>query len=101
MGEVYRARDSRLDRSVAIKVLVSHLASSPELKQHFERKARALSALNHPNICQLYDIGSQNGTDYLVMEFLEGETLADRIRKGPLPLPDSSAPIAQASCIVT
>ncbi|HEV3421400.1 MAG TPA: protein kinase [Candidatus Acidoferrum sp.] len=86
MGEVYRARDARLDRSVAIKVLASHLASSPELKQRFEREARALSALNHPNICQLYDIGSQNGTDYLVMEFLEGETLADRLRKGFLPL---------------
>ncbi|HEY1481252.1 MAG TPA: protein kinase [Candidatus Acidoferrum sp.] len=86
MGEVYRARDARLDRCVAIKVLASHLASSPELKQRFEREARALSALNHPHICQLYDIGSQNGTDYLVMEYLEGETLADRIRKGPMPL---------------
>src|ERR1700675_322155 len=88
MGEVYRARDARLDRSVAIKVLARHLPPSPQLKQRFEREARALSALNHPNICQLYDIGSQNGTDYLVMEFLEGETLADRIRKGPLPLAD-------------
>jgi serine/threonine protein kinase/Tol biopolymer transport system component len=88
MGEVYRARDARLDRCVAIKVLASHLVSSPELKQRFDREARALSALNHPNICQLYDIGSQNGTDYLVMEFLEGETLADRIRKGALPLAD-------------
>jgi serine/threonine protein kinase/Tol biopolymer transport system component len=88
MGEVYRARDARLDRCVAIKVLASHLVSSPELKQRFDREARALSALNHPNICQLYDIGSQNGTDYLVMEFLEGETLAERIRKGPLPLAD-------------
>src|SRR6202049_4299125 len=86
MGEVYRARDARLDRSVAIKVLASHLSRSPELKQPFEREARALSALNHPNICQLYDIGSQNGTDYLVMEFLEGETLAERLRKGALPL---------------
>lgn len=88
MGEVYRARDARLDRTVAIKVLASHLASSPELKQRFEREARALSALNHPNICHLYDIGSQDGTDYLVMEFLEGETLADRLRKGALPLND-------------
>ena len=88
MGEVYRARDARLDRSVAIKVLASHLVSSPELKQRFDREARALSALNHPNICQIFDVGSQNGTDYLVMEFLEGETLADRIRKGPLPLAD-------------
>jgi serine/threonine protein kinase len=89
MGEVYRARDARLDRSVAIKVLASHLVSSPELKQRFDREARALSALNHPNICQIFDVGSQNGTDYLVMEFLEGETLADRIRKGPLPLADA------------
>ncbi len=86
MGEVYRARDIRLDRTVAIKVLASHLSSSPELKQRMEREARAISSLNHPNICHLYDIGSQDGTDYLVMEFLEGETLAERLRKGPLPL---------------
>jgi len=71
MGEVYRARDSRLDRTVAIKVLASHLSSSPELKQRMEREAKTISALNHPNICHLYDIGSQDGTDYLVMEFLE------------------------------
>jgi serine/threonine protein kinase/WD40 repeat protein len=86
MGEVYRARDTRLDRTVAIKILASHLSSSPELKQRMEREARAISALNHPNICHLYDIGSENGTDYLVMEFLEGETLADRLHKGALPL---------------
>jgi eukaryotic-like serine/threonine-protein kinase len=86
MGEVYRATDTRLDRCVAIKVLASHLSSSPELKQRMEREARAISALNHSRICQLYDIGSENGTDYLVMEFLEGETLAERLRKGPLPL---------------
>src|SRR6202051_4045023 len=88
MGEVYRARDVRLDRTVAIKVLASHLSSSPELKQRMEREGRAISALNHPQICHLYDIGSQDGTDYLVMEFLEGETLAERLRKGPLPLPE-------------
>src|SRR5580692_5351999 len=88
MGEVYRARDTRLDRTVAIKVLAAHLSSSPELKQRLEREARTISSLNHPNICQLYDIGLQNGTDYLVMEFLEGETLAERLRKGPLPLPE-------------
>ena len=88
MGEVYRARDARLDRCVAIKVLASRLVSSPELKLRFDREARALSALNHPNICQIFDVGSHNGTDYLVMEFLEGETLADRLRKGPLPLAD-------------
>ena len=86
MGEVYRARDTRLDRTVAIKVLAAHLSSSPELKQRMEREARSISSLNHPTICQLYDIGSQDGTDYLVMEFLEGETLAERLRKGPLPL---------------
>ena len=86
MGEVYRAKDTRLDRTVAVKVLASHLSSSPELKQRMEREARAISALNHPNICHLYDIGSQDNTDYLVMEFLEGETLAERLRKGALPL---------------
>jgi eukaryotic-like serine/threonine-protein kinase len=84
MGEVYRALDTRLDRTVAIKVLASHLASSPELKQRMEREARAISALNHPHICHLYDIGSQDGTDYLVMEFLDGQTLAERLRKGAL-----------------
>jgi len=86
MGEVYRALDRRLDRTVAIKVLASHLSASPELKQRMDREARAISALNHPHICQLYDIGSQDGTDYLVIEFLEGETLADRLRKSAMPL---------------
>ena len=86
MGEVYRARDTRLDRTVAVKVLATHLSSSSELKQRLEREARAISSLNHPHICHLYDIGSHDGTDYLVMEFLEGETLAERLRKGPLPM---------------
>jgi eukaryotic-like serine/threonine-protein kinase len=86
MGEVYRARDTRLERTVAIKILSAHLSSSAELKARFEREARAVSSLNHPNICHLYDIGSQDGTAYLVMEYLEGETLADRLRKGALPL---------------
>src|SRR5215467_7697085 len=86
MGEVYRARDTRLDRTVAIKVLAAHLSTSPELKQRMEREARAVSSLNHPHICQLYDIGSQDGTDFLVMEFLQGETLANRLRRGALPL---------------
>src|ERR1700724_3992865 len=86
MGEVYRATDTRLDRTVAIKVLASHLSSSPELKQRMEREARPISSLNHPHICQLYDIGSQDDTGHLVMEFLEGETLAERLRKGALPL---------------
>jgi eukaryotic-like serine/threonine-protein kinase len=86
MGEVYRARDTRLGRDVAIKVLSSHLSSDPDLKARFEREAKAISALSHPHICHLYDIGSQDGTDFLVMELLEGETLADRLKKGPLPL---------------
>src|SRR5262249_57813014 len=85
MGEVYRARDTRLDRTVAIEVLLSHLSSNPDLKQRFEREARAISNLSHPNICSLYDIGHQNGTDFLVMEFLEGQTLAARLEEGPLP----------------
>jgi eukaryotic-like serine/threonine-protein kinase len=85
MGEVYRARDTRLDRTVAIKILPAHLSSNPEAKQRFDREARAISSLNHPNICTLYDVGHQDGMDYLVMEFLEGQTLADRLAKGPLP----------------
>jgi serine/threonine protein kinase len=86
MGEVYRARDTRLDRTVAVKILPSHLSDNPELKQRFEREARAISALNHPHTCHLYDIGSTDGTDFLVMEFLDGETLSDRLRKGAVPL---------------
>ncbi len=86
MGEVYRARDTRLDRTVAIKVLASHLSASPELKQRMEREARAISSLNHPHICQLYDVGSQDGVDYLVMELLSGETLAERVRRGAVAL---------------
>ena len=85
MGEVYRARDTRLDRIVAIKVLPEHLAATPEARQRFEREARAVSALNHPHICTLFDVGSQDGTEYLVMEYLEGDTLAARLEKGPLP----------------
>ncbi len=86
MGEVYRARDTRLERIVAIKILASHLASSPDLRQRFEREARTVSSLNHAHICQLFDVGSQDGTDYLVMELLEGETLSERLLKGALPL---------------
>jgi eukaryotic-like serine/threonine-protein kinase len=86
MGEVYRAKDTRLERAVAIKVLPSHLSSHPELKQRMEREAKAISALQHANICTLYDIGSQDGTDFLVMEYLEGQTLAERLQKGALPL---------------
>src|SRR3984893_14270210 len=86
MGEVYRARDTRLDRAVAVKILPSHLSENSEAKQRFDREARTISSLSHPNICTLYDVGHQDGIDYLVMEYLEGETLADRLRKGPLPL---------------
>ena len=85
MGEVYRARDTRLDRIVAVKILPPHLSDNPEAKQRFDREARAISSLNHPNICTLHDVGHQNGLDFLVMEFLQGETLADRLMKGPLP----------------
>jgi Tol biopolymer transport system component len=86
MGEVYRARDTRLGRDVAIKVLSPHLAATPEVRARFEREARTISQLNHPHICTLYDVGHQDGTDYLVMELLEGETLAHRLEKGPLPV---------------
>src|SRR5947209_17291367 len=86
MGEVYRAMDTRLNRVIAIKVLPDHLASRAELRERFEREARTVASLNHPHICTLYDVGHQDGTDYLVMEYLEGETLAERLKKGPLPL---------------
>ena len=86
MGEVYKARDTRLDRVVAIKVLPGHLADNPELRERFEREARTIAGLNHPHICTLHDIGRHDGIDYLVMEYLEGETLAMRLLKGPLPL---------------
>ncbi len=86
MGEVYRARDTRLDRTVALKILPPHLAQNPELRLRFEREARAISALNHPHICVLHDVGHQDGLDFLVMEHLDGETLSDRLKKGPLPL---------------
>jgi len=86
MGEVYRARDKRLERSVAIKILPRDMSVDTVRKQRFEREAKTISSLNHPNICVLYDVGSQDGVDYLVMECVEGETLAKRLEKGPLPL---------------
>ena len=86
MGEVYKATDTRLDRTVAIKVLPEHVAADPELKQRFEREARTVAALNHPHICTLYDIGREGETDFLVMEYLDGETVAQRLEKGALPL---------------
>jgi serine/threonine protein kinase len=86
MGEVYRANDTRLNRAVAVKILPTHLSGNPEFRQRFEREAQTVSSLNHAHICQLFDVGSQDGTDFLVMEFLDGETLAERLRKGALPL---------------
>ena len=79
MGEVYRARDSRLGRDVAIKVLPEHLSAQPEIRARFEREARTVSGLNHPNICTLFDVGREGETDFLVMELIEGDTLADRL----------------------
>src|SRR5438105_7529591 len=86
MGEVYRAHDMRLGRDVAIKVLPQHQAPTPEVRARFEREARTISLLNHPHICALYDVGHQDGTDYLVMELIDGETLAQRLTKGALPV---------------
>jgi Tol biopolymer transport system component len=86
MGEVYRAKDTRLGRSVAVKILPAQFSADPVRRQRFEREAKIISSLNHPNICTLHDVGSQNGMDYLVMEYVEGETLAQRLEKGPLPL---------------
>ena len=85
MGEVYRARDTRLDRTVAIKVLPPEFSANPDRRQRFEREARTISSLNHPHICTLHDIGHQEGIDYLVMEYVEGETLAKKLEGGPLP----------------
>ncbi len=84
MGEVYKARDTRLDRTVAVKILPSHLSENTEAQQRFDREARMISSLSHPNICTLHDVGQQDGIHYLVMEYLEGETLAERLHRGPL-----------------
>ena len=84
MGEVYRARDTRLERTVAVKVLPEHLTTNEELRQRFEREAKTISQLSHPHICALYDVGREGDTEYLVMELLEGETLSERLVKGPL-----------------
>jgi len=89
MGEVYQARDTRLNRSVAIKVLPAHLSGDADLRQRFEREARAVSSLNHPHICTLHDIGKEGNVDFLVMEHLEGESLAERLKKGPLPFEEA------------
>src|SRR4026207_2104023 len=82
MGEVYRARDTRLDRTVAIKVLPEALAADPQLRERFDREARALSSLTHPHVCALYDVGHQGAVDFLVLEYLEGQTLAERLSSG-------------------
>src|SRR5215510_6550545 len=86
MGEVWKARDTRLERTVAIKILSQRLSSSPEVRQRFEREAKTISQLSHPHICALYDVGREGEIEYLVMEYLEGETLSARLAKGPLPL---------------
>src|SRR5436190_11238316 len=86
MGEVYKARDTRLNRTVAVKVLLQQVSSNPELQARFAREAQTIASLNHPHICTLHDVGRHENTSYLVMEFLEGETLADRIARGALPL---------------
>src|SRR5262249_25956918 len=86
MGEVYKARDTRLNRTVAIKTLTQQISDISDLRKRFEREAQAVAALNHPHICVLHDIGNHEGTDYLVMEYLDGETLDDHLKKGALPL---------------
>src|SRR5919204_6474973 len=89
MGEVYRARDTRLDRIVAVKILPETLAADSQFRDRFDREARAVSQLTHPHICTLYDVGEQAGTAFLVMEYLEGETLEQRLKKGALPLDEA------------
>src|SRR5947209_1424264 len=89
MGEVYKARDTRLNRTVAIKVLPAHFSENAEMKARFEREAQTIAGLNHPHICVLHDVGHENGTDYLVMEYLEGQTLAARLEKGAMPLDEA------------
>src|SRR6202795_3615087 len=94
MGEVYRARDTRLERDIAIKVLPANLSSDPNLRQRLEREGKAVSKLAHPHICTLHDIGHQDGVDFLVMELVEGETLDQRLTKGPLLPPEQTLRIA-------
>lgn len=89
MGEVYKGRDTRLGRTVAIKLLPRELAANPDARQRLEREARSISQLSHPNICTVYDVGHQDGTDFVVMEYLEGETLEQRLLRGPIPLEPS------------
>src|SRR5262249_59981670 len=91
MGEVYRARDTRLGRDVALKVLPPDVSNDPARRKRFELEARAVAALSHPHICPIHDIGSEDGRDYLVLEFLQGETLAARLKQGPLPVAEALA----------
>src|SRR5262249_28589243 len=86
MGEGYKARDMRLDRLVALKVLPAGVAADPQRRERFRREARAISSLTHPHICTLYDVGEEDGVEFLVMEYLAGETLAQRLLRGPLPI---------------
>src|SRR5687768_8694140 len=101
MGEVYRARDTRLERVVAIKVISGPAALDPSFRERFEREARAISALDHPHICTLYDVGHEEGVDFLVMQLLEGETLADRLARGSRPAsdPSSGAAVSAATSV--
>src|SRR5688572_3324463 len=92
MGEVYKARDTRLERAVALKVIHPQAAASPEMRERFEREARAISSLDHPNICTLYDVSREADVSFLVMQYLEGETLADRLARAGRPLSDPSQP---------
>src|SRR5207244_12121323 len=89
MGEVYRARDLRLDRSVAIKIVATGAAVSPGARERFDREAKAIASLDHPHVCRLYDVGREGDLDYLVMEYLEGETLAARLTRGCLPVDEA------------
>jgi serine/threonine protein kinase len=91
MGEAYRARDTRLDRLVAIKILTAALAADPQFQERFDREARTISKLDHPHICALHDVGEHEGTAYLVMEYLEGETLARRLERGAVPFREALA----------
>jgi len=97
MGEVWKARDTRLGRFVAVKVLPEHIARRADLRQRFEREARAVASLNHPHICVLFDIGNREGADFMVTEYLEGETLAERMGKGALPLDQALRFASQAA----
>src|SRR6202790_3344604 len=98
MGEVYKARDTRLDRIVAIKVLPAHLADRAELRERFDREAKTIACLNHPHICTLYDTGHQDDIDFLVMEYLEGETLAQRLLRSSLPIQQVCKYAIECSC---